>query len=72
MAQKNGGASPLAPPQIFTATRGSLGRVIRGREITEVEAVFERRAGRDIVVCGPSKKANRNQARAIEAAVGGP
>src|SRR5947199_10426518 len=66
-------ATPSSTPQvsrIFTATRGSLGKVIRGTEITEAEAVAERRAGGDIVVCDGAPRANRNLARRIESAVG--
>ncbi len=52
---------PPAPKtaKIYKATLGSLGRVIRGEEITELEAVLERLAGRDIVVCEGGFKANR-------------
>lgn len=63
-------AAPPHPPTIHRATRGSLGRVIRGGEISEVEAVEERRQGRDVVVCGDTLKANRAVAQAIEAQVG--
>ncbi len=59
-----------ARAQICKATRGSLGRVVRGAEITEADAVLERRAGRDIVVCGGEHKANRALARKVEAQVG--
>jgi hypothetical protein len=58
------------PPAIFKATLGSLGRVIRGAEITEAEAVLERLAERDIVVCSDDHKANRALARSIESQVG--
>src|SRR6266480_6380392 len=57
-------------PRIFKATRGSLGRVVRGQEITEAEAVAERQAGGDIVVCEGTTRANRDLARRIESAVG--
>ncbi len=70
MVKKKGTAPPPVPPRIFTAIRGSLGRVIRGREISDTEAVLERLAGRDIVVCGPILNANRNLARSIEAQAG--
>ena len=56
----------VKPPQIYMATLGSLGRVIRGAEITEAQAVLERFAERDIVVCGPDRKANRRLAYRIE------
>jgi hypothetical protein len=58
------------PAKVYKAMRGNLGRVVRGQEITEAEAVRERRAGRDIVVCGGELEANRSLARAIEAQVG--
>ena len=62
---------PPAPKtaKIYKATLGSLGRVIRGEEITELEAVLERLAGRDIVVCEGGFKANR-ALRKIESQVG--
>src|SRR5262245_27994451 len=53
----------LQPPRVFRATRGSLGKVIRGAELTEAEAVVERLAGNDIVVCGGTGKSNRALAR---------
>jgi hypothetical protein len=56
--------------RIFKATRGSLGRVIREIEITEEEAVAERRAARDIVVCDGSAVENRRLAWRIESTVG--
>jgi hypothetical protein len=56
--------------KVFKATLGSLGRVIRGQEITEAEAVAERLAGRDVVVCGDDLKANRGLAQQIESQVG--
>ncbi len=59
-------APPSSPPTIHRATRGSLGRVIRGEQITLEEAVEERRQGRDVVVCGSDLKANREVAKAIE------
>jgi hypothetical protein len=57
-------------PKICKATRGNLGRVVRGVEITEAEAVLERRAGRDIVVIDGAPRENRAVARRIEDAVG--
>ena len=56
--------------KIYKATRGSRGRVIRGAEITEAEAVLERVAGRDIVVCGGKPRDNRSIAYRIENAIG--
>jgi hypothetical protein len=66
-------ASKTRPPndaKVYKATRGNLGRVVRGQEITEAEAVLERRAGRDVVICGRELEANRSLARAIESQVG--
>jgi hypothetical protein len=58
------------PPVVCKATLGSEGRVIRGAEITEDEAVLERLAERDIVVCDGDPRANRFLARRIETAIG--
>lgn len=58
------------PPKIFKASLGSEGKVIRRGEITEAEAVLERLAERDIVVCEGDPRANRFLARRIESAVG--
>ena len=55
---------------IHRATRGSRGKVIRGQEISEDEAVEEREAGRDIVVCDGTVRENRRVAARIEGAVG--
>jgi hypothetical protein len=63
-------AAAATPSKIYKATRGSLGRVVRGAEITEAEAVLERRAGRDIVVCEGAPRVNRAVAQKIENAVG--
>jgi hypothetical protein len=54
----------------FKATLGSLGKVIRGTEITQTEAVVERKAGRDIVICGGAIHENRGLARIIESSCG--
>jgi hypothetical protein len=62
------------PPQptIHQALRASdrSGAVYRQAEITREEAVERRRQMRDVVVCGPDKRANRALACEIEAAVG--
>jgi hypothetical protein len=66
-------AKPSSAPQparAYKATLGNLGRVIRGAEITEGEAVAERKAGRSIVVCGSDGRENRELAQRIENAVG--
>jgi len=72
MARKAKKAQPLAPrpAKICKATRGNLGRVIRGEVITELKAVLERLAGRDIVVCDGAPRENRAVAHRIEDAVG--
>jgi hypothetical protein len=44
--------------------------VIRGPEITEAEAVLERLAELDIVVCGGELRDNRSVAHQIENAIG--
>src|SRR6266496_2850824 len=62
-------STPQAP-RILKATLGSLGRVLRGSEVSEAEAVAERRAGRDIVVCEGTTAANRSLAYRIESAAG--
>lgn len=51
---------------------GASGAVIRGRELSEEEAANRRRAGKDIVVCGPDLRANRTLAREVEASIGKP
>ena len=60
----------MAAAGVFKAVRGSLGRVIRGEVITEMQGIEERRAGRDIVVCDGSGKENRRLAFWIESTVG--
>ena len=59
-------AAPSAPPQIFKATRGSQGRVIKGERIDRAEAEAQRKAGLDVVVCGPDHRANKALAGLIE------
>jgi hypothetical protein len=55
---------------IHKATRGSLGRVVRGDEIPEADAVREYAAGRDVVVCGDDIDETRAVAQRIAAAFG--
>jgi hypothetical protein len=43
---------------------------MRGAELTLAEPVARRRAGSDVVVCGPDTFANARKAFAIESAVG--
>lgn len=57
---------PPKPPQIYEATRGPNGAVVKGSEITQAQAEAMRRAGQDVVVCGPDLAANRRLAGQIE------
>ena len=59
------------PPQIYEATRATDGAeaLDRGALLTRQQAEDRRRAGLDVVVCGPSTPANCQLARAIEDAV---
>jgi hypothetical protein len=56
---------PTTPPFIFEAWLDGNGTVIRGKQLTEAEAITRRRAGADVVVCGPSLAANRRLAGSI-------
>src|ERR1043166_8674853 len=61
-----------AVPAIHEAEResGLTGAVLQGKELDWAAAVARRRAGDDVVVCGPDGDANRRQAYQVEAAVG--
>jgi hypothetical protein len=59
-----------SPPTIYRAVLGPHGLVYRVDRLSETQAVLERRAGKDVVVCGDDKKANQSKARDIEDAVG--
>jgi hypothetical protein len=59
------------PPRIYKATFGTGGDVVRGDEITEAEAVAERAAGRDVVVCGQELNENYDLAEKIERTANG-
>lgn len=61
----------VAPPKIYKATFGTGGDIIRGHQITEAEAVVERQAGLDVVVCGQNLVDNYNLAERIETAANG-
>jgi hypothetical protein len=52
--------------KIHKASLRADGAVMRGAALTEADAVKERKAGRDVVVCGQDKAANKNLARGIE------
>lgn len=69
LASGNLQARPL--PRIYEATFGTGGDVVRGIEITAVDAVAERKTGRDVVVCGPNLNDNRDLAKSIETAANG-
>ena len=55
---------------IHKATRSSLGRVVRGDEVTETDAVREYAADNDVVVWGGTTAENRALAQRIANAVG--
>jgi hypothetical protein len=59
-------AQAIAAPKIHEATRGNTGSVRKGPEITQSQAEARRKAGLDIVVCGPDRVANRTLAGLIE------
>ncbi len=58
-------------PAIYEATRAKDGAVLRGVKLTQAEAVARRKAGGDIVVCGPDTPQNVQLARVIESAAAG-
>src|SRR5215472_12269568 len=62
---------PPPHPLIFEASLGLRGAVIKGAAITQAEAEARRKAGRDVVVCGPDLAANRRLAGTIEANANG-
>src|SRR5260370_378161 len=63
-------ASPPAP-QIYEASPGSGGRVVKGPPITQAQAEARRQVGQDVVVCGPNRVANRALAGLIERTANG-
>jgi len=70
--RKSSGAELTNPlPRIFKATFGTGGDVVRGSEITEHEAIAERKAGGDVVVCGQDLFENRQLAEQIEKTANG-
>src|SRR5260370_13315512 len=54
------------PPQVYEATLGAAGAVVRGQQITPAQAEARRRNGQEVVVCGPNLAANRALAGTIE------
>lgn len=61
-------ATPAPPvaPQIYEAALGGGGSVRKGAAITQAQAEARRKAGLDVVVCGPDLGANRSLAGVIE------
>jgi hypothetical protein len=59
-------ASGSVSPKIFEAMRSSEGRVSKGKPLTLAQAEDRRRAGQDVVVCGPDLGDNRRLAGLIE------
>jgi hypothetical protein len=59
-------AAPPQPPQVYEASLGAGGAVRKGLLLTTTQAEARRRAGQDVVVCGPTLSANRSLAGAIE------
>jgi hypothetical protein len=55
---------PPPPPTMHEAEResGASGAVLRGVELDPAAAVVRRRAGGDVVICGPDTGANRRLA----------
>jgi hypothetical protein len=58
--------SPPQTPQVYEAKLGANGAVVRGMALTQTQAEAKRKAGDDVVVCGPNLSANRRLAGAIE------
>src|SRR5213596_1273521 len=71
--RRSGGVSHAASaaPQLFEATLGAQGSVVKGRSITRAQAEARRRGGLDVVVCGPDLSANRSVAGTIERSANG-
>ncbi len=60
-------SQPIKAEQtIHEAVLGVNGAVKKGAEVTQFQAEAARKAGKDIVVCGPDLSANRNMAQSIE------
>ena len=58
--------TPTSPPQIFEATFGANGSIVKRQAITQMQAEGLRKSGKDVVVCGQDLSANRSLARTIE------
>lgn len=57
---------PKVAPKIHEATLGNAGAVKKSTEITQAMAETRRKAGLDVVVCGPDRVGNRRLAGEIE------
>lgn len=55
--------SAKSRPKIYKAALGTGGDVLRGAAVSEPDAVKERQAGGDVVVCGQDTIANRDLAQ---------
>ena len=69
------GSKPPPPPTERTIHEaeldsGASGAVLRGSELDMHGAVARRRAGQDVVICGPDTGENRRLAFEVEAGVG--
>jgi hypothetical protein len=71
MAEQKAEAADSVEVRIFEATTGSFGAVIKGREISEADAVARRKASLDVVVCGNVLATNRRIAGMIEGLANG-
>lgn len=66
LKEKPAPSAPPSSPQVFEASLGADGAVVKGPAIAQAQAEARRKAGRDVVVCGPDLAANRGLAGAIE------
>lgn len=67
MANRKKTPSPVTlAPKIYEAILRANGAVAKVSAITQAQAVARRRAGPDVVVCGPDLAANRRLAGEIE------
>lgn len=62
---------PADPPQIYEASLGAHGAVIKGPTITSAQAEIRRQNGQDVLVGGGSQAANRALAGMIERSANG-
>ena len=65
------GVVTVLPPKIHRATLRGAGGTTKLEVITEAQAIAERKAGRDVVVCGTDLNANRKLAEHIETTANG-